>query len=118
MRVGTLTPPKSLYPLYVASYGVSPSIVSIHVSTLSTMLSAPMYPFTLALFGAVNVTTVYFLPPTVSDFSVASFAAAWWRKPYGVIQIGSCAGHGVFALTISCCIGPGCRPPPFRIGSG
>ena len=66
----------------------------------------------------MNVTTLYFLPPIVADPSVTSFFAAWRRNPYGVSQIGSWFGHGVFAFTISCCMAPGWRPPPLRAGSG
>jgi hypothetical protein len=53
----------------------------------------------------MKVTTLYFLPPIVADPSVASLFAAWRRNPYGVSQIGSWFGHGVFAAALALGIG-------------
>src|SRR5579871_2120923 len=96
---------------------MSPSMgLSTQVSTRATMFCASIYPLTLALFGAVNVTTVYFFPPIDFDETVASFIAASRRNPCGVIHRSTCTAHGVFGPITTLCVGPGGRPPPLRSG--
>src|SRR6185436_19907819 len=91
---------------------------STHVSTRSTRLSELMKPTTLyatpegAFCVVFQVTTMYFLPPTVCDFAVALFAAAPLRNPHGVVQISSCCAHEVFCAVMFCCPAVSAAVPP------
>src|SRR2546427_11113330 len=100
-----MTPPKSLYPVYVVTTGMSPTIgLSIHVVTLFTMPLASMMPVILYLPPTVNDTSV----PPLAFFVVALLAMAALTNPCGVDQRASIRSS--CASGFACAGGAGALP--------
>src|SRR5437867_12902027 len=63
-----------------------------------------MSPTSLYLFCKVNVTTLYFDPAMVSDFTLALFAMAPLMKPKGLSQYLNWISHGESDEMYSFCV--------------